>query len=83
MKQPYSFNAVVTPSYATPPITYAWSPEPESGQGAGTAIYRWDTYNEYQISVTASNFGGGSEAVHDIEIVDLPCSYVHLSVVLR
>lgn len=64
----YTFNAVIAPSNATPPITYLWSPEPASGQGTASAAYQWDSTGVYEISVEATNCGGTFSDTHTITI---------------
>jgi hypothetical protein len=53
----YTFTAVITPSDATEPITYTWSPTPTLGQGKVSASYRWDTSGPHIISLKAENCG--------------------------
>jgi hypothetical protein len=53
----YTFNAVITPTNATPPVTYNWSPEPYSGQGTASATYQWPP-GTYDITLAATNCGG-------------------------
>jgi hypothetical protein len=65
----YTFTGVVTPAVATPPFTYTWSPEPESGQGAASAAYQWAISGIYTITLAAQSCGGGSDvATHAITI---------------
>lgn len=65
---PYTFSAVVSPSDATIPITYAWSPEPVSGTGTAGAVYQWSAPGSYTVAVTAQNCGGTHTAQHTITI---------------
>jgi len=53
----YTFNAIITPTDATPPISYTWSPEPYSGQGTASATYQWGS-GTHVIRVAATNCGG-------------------------
>jgi len=65
----YTFTAVITPTNATPPITYTWSPQHLiGGQGTVSATYRWDTAGVYEISVEAENCGGTFTDTHTITI---------------
>ncbi len=64
----YTFTAAVQPDNATTPITYTWSPEPDSGQGSAHAGYRWSVAGTQRITVTAANAGGSAQDTHDITI---------------
>jgi hypothetical protein len=65
----YTFNAIITPTNATPPITYTWSSEHlVSGQGTASATYRWDAASVYEIRVEAENCGGTFTDTHTITI---------------
>ena len=52
------FSATVSPITATTPITYTWSPVPNSGQGTALATYSWLTDGDKTITITAENMGG-------------------------
>ncbi len=69
---PYDFDAVLNPVDATEPITYTWSPEPDSGQGTGQATYQWAVSGTMLITVTAENYGGLFTGTHTIEIAQAP-----------
>jgi uncharacterized repeat protein (TIGR01451 family) len=80
----YTFTGVVTPPVATPPFTYTWSPEPESGQGAASAAYQWAISGTHTITLTAENCGGGSDvATHAITIRAVAQHNVYLPLILR
>ncbi len=64
------FNAVITPVFATTPITYTWSPAPHAGQGTSSAEYRWATPDVYTLTLAAENCGGSDVANHAITIAD-------------
>jgi uncharacterized repeat protein (TIGR01451 family) len=65
----YTFNSVITPTDATPPITYTWTPTPDRGQGTGSAIYAWSTEGTKTITVTAENCDGSVVSdTHDITL---------------
>jgi hypothetical protein len=70
----YTFNAAPTPTDATAPIVYTWSPAPGSGQGADSASYQWTITGSQTISVTASNCSGAhiAEDTHIIVIQGQP-----------
>ncbi len=64
--EPNDYTGTITPPDATGPIVYTWSPEPDSGQGAGSATYTFATPGVHEITLTAENCGGsvsGSENV--------------------
>ncbi len=80
----YTFTGIVTPSDASPPITYTWTPSPTvSGQGTGAATYRWDIPGVYALILRAENCGGTLTATHTITIVPRQPSFVYLPLVLR
>jgi hypothetical protein len=55
----YTFDAVVTPSNATTPIIYTWSPDGlVSGQGTASAAYQWGAPGVYTVTLAAENCGG-------------------------
>jgi hypothetical protein len=70
----YDFTASLTPATAQLPLTYQWSPGPESGQGEATASYQWAITGSKVISVTVSNCGGAYTASdsHTITIQAAP-----------
>jgi len=68
----YNFSAVISPVSTTPPITYIWSPMPDSGQGTANASYQWANNGSYTISVTSSNVSGTASTSHTIIITDGP-----------
>ena len=78
----YVFTAVITPSDATSPITYTWTPQPESGQGTDSVSYEWATPGVYTITLTAENCGGPVSDTHAIAI-EAPEWYVYLPLVVR
>jgi hypothetical protein len=74
--QPYTFTAVVTPSNATTPISYAWSPEPDSGQGTALVEYQWDEPGVYTLSLAAENVGGSADDTLVFTIEPVPTQTV-------
>jgi hypothetical protein len=58
----------VAPADASPPITYTWTPAPDSGQGTAHADHTWATAGTTALNVTASNCGGAGTAgdEHDV-----------------
>jgi hypothetical protein len=68
----YAYTAHISPTDATPPITYAWTPTPTSGQGTASAIYSWGTAGSKTIGVTAQNAGGSVTANRTITISGSP-----------
>jgi parallel beta-helix repeat protein len=82
----YEFTAVITPTGATPPVVYTWSPEPASGQGSDTATFSWTDEGEKIISITASNCASGGTASdeHVIAIIGgVEWQYIYLPVVWK
>jgi hypothetical protein len=62
----YTFTAVITPVDATLPISYTWTPAPDSGQAMSTASYVWAQPEVYSLTVTAENCGGLVSGTHVI-----------------
>lgn len=79
----YSFTAQVTPSDATTPISYEWTPAPASGQGTAHVTYRWDTPGDRSITARVENCGGSRTATHTIAIVTGPWYDSYLPLVLH
>ncbi|MEX1019045.1 MAG: plastocyanin/azurin family copper-binding protein [Litorilinea sp.] len=63
VNQVTNYAATVSPANASQPISYTWSPAPDSGQNTADAVYSFDTAGTRMISVTASNLGGSASAV--------------------
>jgi len=66
------FSTAVSPLDATGPLTYTWTPEPETGQGFPNAAYRFDQAGEYVISVQVSNCGAFAAAAQTVQISSGP-----------
>ncbi|MCC6167293.1 MAG: DUF11 domain-containing protein [Caldilineaceae bacterium] len=66
------FTAQAAPWGATPPITYTWSPPPETGQGTDTATYRWAAVGRYTVSVRAENCGGSATDSRTVQVYTTP-----------
>jgi hypothetical protein len=80
----YTFNAVITPTGATQPITYTWSPTPTNGQNHNSATYRWSAPGTYTITLTVENCGEPVEAAPRVIVVaDAQWRFVYLPLVLR
>ena len=79
----YTFQAIITPTDATLPITYTWSSEPQTGQGTNTATYRWNTPDTYTITLTAENCGGAVTTTRTFVIEDKDAFTVYLPLVQR
>jgi PKD repeat protein len=69
----YSFTSAFTPTNASQPITYTWSPPPVSGQSTLTATYQWAAPGIYTITLEIENCGGIVTATQVISIRS-PCS---------
>ena len=67
-----TFTAHFTPIDATTPLTYTWTSEPESGQGAAQAVYQWATAGARTITATVENCGGSFSAAHTVDIQEPP-----------
>jgi hypothetical protein len=81
---PYAFTATVGPVNASPPITYTWSPAPQSGQKTPISVYTWSTTGTQTIQITAENCGGFDSATHEIDIRALEeVSALYLPLILR
>ncbi|MBI5565884.1 MAG: S8 family serine peptidase [Chloroflexi bacterium] len=65
---PYLYTATIDPPNATLPITYTWSPEPDSGQGTSNATYTWLTPGESIVFVGVENCG---TFVADLKVVNV------------
>lgn len=66
----YAFTASISPATVSLPITYTWSPEPNSGQGASVATYRWDTGGIKTINVEVQYGGDLFTDDHAITFLD-------------
>jgi uncharacterized repeat protein (TIGR01451 family)/CSLREA domain-containing protein len=79
--QVYTFTASYEPLTANQPVSYTWSPGPDSGQGTDTAAYSWDSPGAKTISVTVENvYGAALPATHEIVIAEYK---VYLPLVVR
>ncbi|GAG34851.1 unnamed protein product, partial [marine sediment metagenome] len=80
----YTFNAVITPTDATPAITYTWSSTPTNGQNHPSATYQWPVSGTYAITLTAENCGGPVDAEpRVVHIAYQENKYIYLPLVLR
>ncbi|RLC81610.1 MAG: hypothetical protein DRI61_03640, partial [Chloroflexi bacterium] len=61
------------------PITYTWSPEPESGQGTASATYTWATTGTKAITVTAENCGGVATATYTLLLIPPSSQAIEIS----
>jgi hypothetical protein len=68
---PLALSAIITPSNATLPVSYNWSPVPVSGQGTAQASYTWSMPGHYTVTAGASNCGGTFSAEQGIEVLCL------------
>ena len=64
----YAFTGIVSPTEATEPITYTWTPEPFAGQGTSSAGYSWSQTGTYSLTLMAQNCGGEASAIRVIDI---------------
>jgi len=74
---PVDLEAIITPTGATPPLTFVWTPKPAAGQGTAKATYYWQKPGVYPVGVTVSNCGGTVTATHRVAVTvpvkALPC----------
>jgi hypothetical protein len=82
--KPYTFKAVITPTDATPTITYTWTPTPTNGQNYITATYQWTAPGTYTVTLAAENCGELVEAApRTINVARREEYYVYLPLVLQ
>jgi uncharacterized repeat protein (TIGR01451 family) len=62
------FSTSVSPGNASTPMTYTWTPEPDTGQGFPNAAYSFDQAGEYIISVQVENCGAFAAAITTLRI---------------
>jgi hypothetical protein len=80
----YAFSASASPLTATLPVTFTWSPAPNSGQGASQATYSWSNTGQKTIQVLASNPVNSVSDSHTILITaPAPVSRIYLPAFLR
>lgn len=79
----YTFQAVITPTDATLPITYTWTPAPQTGQGTAQATYRWNTPETYTVTLKAENCGGSVTITREFVIEAKDMFMVYLPLVMR
>ncbi len=75
----YAFNTAISPINASLPITYTWTPEPNTGQGFPNAAYSFDQAGEYIIGAQAENCGAFAAGIHTIYISSGPDPDLSLS----
>ena len=66
----YTYSARISPTNATPPITYTWAPTPTSGQGTAAASYTWTTTGLKTIDVMAQDRAGAVTASCTVAVGD-------------
>ncbi|NJN67529.1 MAG: hypothetical protein HC884_12860 [Chloroflexaceae bacterium] len=69
---PISFDATIQPATATTPISYTWSPTPQSGQGTAHATYTWAASGPQTITVVASNVLHTVTDTHTLLVAEAP-----------
>ncbi len=79
----YTFEAIITPTDATAPITYTWMPAPQTGQGTNSATYRWSAPDTYTVTLKAENCGGSVTITREFVIEAKNMFTVYLPLVLR
>lgn len=68
--QTNSFVALISPSDASAPVRYTWSPEPLSGQQTPWATYLWNAGGVITITVTGTHVDGMLRASHAVTVTD-------------
>lgn len=79
----YTFEAVITPTDVTLPITYTWVPVPTTGQETDSVVYLWGKPNTYTVTLTAENCGGPITATRTLVIQGGDEAFIYLPLVLR
>jgi hypothetical protein len=64
----YVLTSSLLPSGPTLPVTYTWSPPPDSGQGTPDAQYLWATPGTYDVTLVVESCGGPVSDTHTILI---------------
>ncbi len=69
----YAFTATILPTDALTPVTYIWTPAPQTTgtlflPAASVVTYTWETTGTHVITVTARNCGGSVIATHTVTI---------------
>ena len=65
---PYVLTSSILPSDPTLPVTYTWSPAPDSGQGTPDGQYQWATPGTYDVTLVVESCGGPVSDTHTIVI---------------
>ncbi|HET7091442.1 MAG TPA: hypothetical protein VFL17_22650 [Anaerolineae bacterium] len=78
----YNFTAIASPPNAYKPITYTWSPPPNSGQGP-VVTYTWTTTGIKIFSVVATNAANNAVTGTHVVAIDFSPKKVYLPSVLR
>jgi hypothetical protein len=76
----YTFTAAVSPTTASEPIAYSWSPEPATGQSTAIVEYVWSITGPHTISVIVRNIDGIATDTH---VINLGQYVVFLPTVVR
>jgi hypothetical protein len=77
------FTATVVPPTATLPITYTWSPVPESGQGTARVTYTWAMTGPQTIVVTAINAAGVPVSDTHTITIETKKQWIYLPIMLK
>ena len=79
----YTFQAVITPTEASLPITYTWSHDPDNGQGTDEVTYQWSTPDTHTVTLRAENCGEAITTTREIRIWEADRSFIYLPLVMR
>ncbi|MCJ7661847.1 MAG: S8 family serine peptidase [Anaerolineales bacterium] len=64
----YVYTSEITPITPTEPISYTWSPEPNSGQSTAAATYNWQTAGEKFVYLSVENCESFAGDVRSVKI---------------
>lgn len=66
------YTTAVSPLNASIPITYTWTPEPETGQGFPNAAFRFSEAGDYLVAVQVENCGAFAAGIQPVRISSGP-----------
>ncbi|MCA9981794.1 MAG: DNRLRE domain-containing protein, partial [Anaerolineales bacterium] len=66
----YTYDATISPVYATGPISYTWTSDGQPTQTTPTAVFNWDTTGNKTVNLTVQNCGGQTSNLRHTVITD-------------